>query len=139
MQGGKLAIRVKRVYDPAVRGDGRRILVDRLWPRGLSKATFRADAWLKEIAPSDALRRWFGHEPARWPEFVRRYHAELDARPQIWRPLLDVTRQGPVTLLFSARDPAHNNAVALRAYLLARAPRSRARRSRSRPRRGIRD
>ncbi len=136
MPRGKVVIHVKRVYDPAARTDGRRIFVDRLWPRGVSKATLRADAWLKEIAPSDRLRRWFGHDLARWPEFVRRYHAELNARPQVWRPLLDAARRGPVTLLFSARDTEHNNAVALRGYLLARAARRSAVPSRgARPRR----
>lgn len=135
----RLSIQLKRVYDPARPADGRRVLVDRLWPRGVSKATLRADAWPKEIAPRDALRRWFGHDPARWPEFIRRYRAELNARPQVWQPLLDAARRGPVTLLFSARDAGHNNAVALRAYLLAKARRSRMRANRPRPRRGIRD
>lgn len=119
----RLIIQVKRGYDPPRPADGRRILVDRLWPRGLSKATLRADAWLKEVAPSDALRRWFGHDPARWPEFVRRYHAELDARPQTWQPLREAARRGPITLLFSAHDAAHNNAVALRDYLVTKAAR----------------
>ncbi len=114
------AISLKRVYDPPSPADGKRFLVDRLWPRGVSAASLRIDGWLKEVAPSDALRRWFGHDPRRWEEFVRRYHAELDARPESWAPLLEAAREGPITLLFSARDAAHNNAVALRAYLLAR-------------------
>ncbi len=132
----RLTIQVKRVYDPAVRGDGQRILVDRLWPRGFTKAALRADAWLKEVAPSDALRRWSGHDPVKWPEFVRRYHAELDARPEVWQPLREAARRGPITLLFSARDTEHNNAVALRGYLLARtAGRSAAPSRGARPRR----
>jgi uncharacterized protein YeaO (DUF488 family) len=123
---------VKRVYDPATPMDGQRVLVDRLWPRGLSKTALRANAWLKEIAPSDTLRHWFAHDPAKWPEFVRRYHAELDACPQSWRPLLEAARRGPITLRFSARDAGHNNAVALRAFLLVRARTSYARTSRTR-------
>ncbi|GBD17493.1 hypothetical protein HRbin26_02417 [bacterium HR26] len=110
-------IRVKRVYEPPSAKDGRRYLVERLWPRGLRKDALPLDGWLREVAPSDALRRWFGHDPARWEEFRRRYAAELDARPDAWHPLLEAARQGPVTLLFSARDTEHNNAVALKAYL----------------------
>jgi uncharacterized protein YeaO (DUF488 family) len=113
-------IRVKRVYEPPSAEDGRRYLVERLWPRGLRKDALPLDGWLREVAPSDALRRWFGHDPARWEEFRRRYAAELDARPDTWRPLLEAARQGPVTLLFSARDTEHNNAVALKAYLEAK-------------------
>jgi uncharacterized protein YeaO (DUF488 family) len=125
------------VYDPPSPTDGKRFLVDRLWPRGVSASTLRIDGWLKDVAPSDALRRWFGHDPRRWDEFVRRYSAELDARPQAWAPLLQAAREGPVTLLFSARDTAHNNAVALRAYLLQRLAASRrpTPRGRSSPRR----
>ena len=110
-------IHVKRVYEPADPEDGTRFLVDRLWPRGLAKEALALDGWLKDLAPSDALRRWFGHDPARWEEFQRRYAAELDARPDAWRPILEAARQGRVTLLFSARDTQHNNAVALKAYL----------------------
>ncbi len=113
-------IRIKRVYEPPSAEDGRRYLVERLWPRGLRKDALPLDGWLREVAPSDALRRWFGHDPARWEEFQRRYAAELDARPDAWRPLLEAARQGPVTLLFSARDTEHNNAVALKAYLEAK-------------------
>lgn len=127
-------IGLKRVYDPPSLADGKRFLVDRLWPRGLSAAALRIDGWLKDVAPSDALRRWFGHDPRRWDEFVRRYHAELDARPEAWAPLASAAREGPITLLFSARDTEHNNAVALRAYLLGRltaGPRRRGRRGAS--------
>ncbi len=110
-------IKVKRAYEPAVRGDGKRFLVDRLWPRGVTKDALRGQAWLKDVAPSDALRRWFGHDPARWDEFQRRYFAELDAQPEAWWPLLEAARRGTITLLFGARDIEHNNAVALKAYL----------------------
>ena len=113
-------IRVKRVYAPPEPSDGTRVLVDRLWPRGLKKTDARIDLWLKEVAPSPELRRWFGHDPARWPEFVRRYHAELAARPEVVQKLLELAASGPLTLLYAARDEAHNNAVALKAYLKAR-------------------
>ncbi len=110
-------IQVKRVYDPYGQSDGSRFLVDRLWPRGVKKEALRLDGWLKDVAPSEALRRWFAHDPARWEEFQRRYRAELDARPETWQPLLEAARRGTVTLLYSARDAEHNNAVALKAYL----------------------
>jgi uncharacterized protein YeaO (DUF488 family) len=100
--------------------------VDRLWPRGLKRSAARLDAWCRDVAPSDELRLWFGHDPRRWPEFVRRYSAELDEKPETWRPILARTRAATVTLLFSARDAEHNNAVALGSYLeakLARRPR----------------
>jgi uncharacterized protein YeaO (DUF488 family) len=106
-------IRVKRIYEPASPHDGRRILVDRLWPRGVSKAEARIDDWLKEVAPSNQLRRWFGHDPAKWAEFERRYHGELAAKPETLAPLLDAARAGTVTLVYSARDTEHNQAVAL--------------------------
>ena len=107
---------VKRVYEAAEPGDGTRFLVERLWPRGMKKESLQMTAWLKEVAPSDALRRWFGHEPAKWDEFRRRYFAELDAKPETWRPILEALRQGNVTLLYSAHDVEHNNAVALQEY-----------------------
>ena len=110
-------IRAKRVYDPLEPGDGDRFLVDRLWPRGVKRESLRASAWLKDAAPSDELRRWFGHDPARWEEFRRRYFAELDGRPEAWQSILGAARKGTVTLLYSARDTAHNNAVALKEYL----------------------
>ncbi|MBP8302654.1 MAG: DUF488 domain-containing protein [Phycisphaerae bacterium] len=112
-----MVIRIKRVYEPAVAEDDRRFLVDRLWPRGMKKETLHLDAWLKAAAPSAALRRWFNHDPAKWPEFRRRYFAELDGHPDVAKTLLDATSQGPVTLLYSASDTVHNNAVALREYL----------------------
>lgn len=113
-------IKVKRVYASPAPDDGQRFLVDRLWPRGVKKEALQLDGWLKDVAPSDALRKWFGHDPAKWEEFQERYFAELEAKPEAWRPLLEAARQGTVTLLFSARDEAHNNAVALKAFLEAR-------------------
>jgi uncharacterized protein YeaO (DUF488 family) len=110
-------IRVKRVYEPPARSDGRRFLVDRLWPRGIAKAALATVVWLREVAPSHELRKWFHHEPERWAEFQRRYRAELAARPEAWRLLLEAARDGDVTLLFSARDLDRNNAVALQAFL----------------------
>jgi uncharacterized protein YeaO (DUF488 family) len=120
-------IQIKRTYEPAARGDGRRILVERLWPRGIAKEALVLDAWMKDVAPSTALRQWFGHRVERWEEFRRRYRAELDANPEAWQPILDAARRGRVTLLYSARDTAHNGAVVLREYL--------AERLRARPRR----
>lgn len=110
-------IRTKRIYDPPAPDDGTRFLVERLWPRGKTKEDVPIAAWLKEVAPSDALRRWFGHDPARWEEFQRRYFAELDEKPEAWQPILEAARRGNVTLLYSARDSEHNNAVALKLYL----------------------
>jgi len=109
-------ITIKRVYDRPEPTDGTRFLVERLWPRGMKKDTLRLDGWLKEVAPSDALRRWFGHDPAKWQEFQRRYFAELDSKPEAWQPILKAAQRGNVTLLYSARDTEHNNAVALKAY-----------------------
>ncbi|WP_199260976.1 DUF488 domain-containing protein [Paracoccus binzhouensis] len=111
------AISVRRAYDPAAPDEGRRVLVDRLWPRGLSREALGADLWLREIAPSDDLRHWFGHDPAKWDEFRRRYAAELDANPEPVRELRLLAKKGPVTLLYAAHDQQHNNAVALRDYL----------------------
>lgn len=126
-----IRIRVKRVYDPPAPEDGKRYLVDRLWPRGLNKASARLDGWFKEIAPSDALRRWFGHDRARWQEFQRRYFAELDERPGACRELLAEARQGSVTLLYAARDTEHNNAVALKLYLERQSAHNRPKRKRT--------
>lgn len=111
-------IKVKRVYDPPAPEDGLRILVDRLWPRGLSKEAARIDCWLKDAAPSAELRRWFGHDPARWDEFRRRYAAELRANPEALESLRAMLRgRGAATLLFAARDAERNNAVALKEML----------------------
>ncbi len=112
-----MPIRVKRVYEPADPVDGERYLVERLWPRGVRRDALQLTAWLRDVAPSDALRRWYGHDPARWPEFQRRYRAELLANPAAWQPLLEAARRGVVTLLFSARDTERNSAVVLRAFL----------------------
>ncbi len=110
-------INIKRAYTPPAADDGRRFLVDRLWPRGVSRAALRLEAWLKDVASSAALRRWFGHRPARWDEFCHRYFAELDGKPEAWRPIVEAARHGNVTLLYSARDTEHNNALALIRYL----------------------
>lgn len=110
-------IRVKRIYEPPLKSDGTRLLVERLWPRGLKKADARLDAWLREAAPSTALRQWFQHDPAKWAEFQRRYRKELDEHPDAWAPILEAAQKGPVTLLFSSRDTEHNNVIALKAYL----------------------
>lgn len=114
---GKAMIRIKRVYEPAARGDGARFLVDRLWPRAVKKEELRLAGWLKDVAPSGSLRKWFGHDPERWTEFQHRYRAELDNNPDGWRPLLEAARQGHITLVYGARDTAHNDAVVLQAYL----------------------
>jgi uncharacterized protein YeaO (DUF488 family) len=110
-------IQLARVYDSHNAGDAPRFLVERLWPRGIRRVDLQSADWLPDVGPSDALRRWFGHEPAKWQEFRRRYAAELDGRPEVWRPLLDAAIAGDVTLLYSSRDTEHNNAVALRDYL----------------------
>ena len=111
-------ILLARAYDDEI-PEGRRFLVDRVWPRGVSKDALHLDGWLRDAAPSTELRRWFGHDPARWEEFRRRYTAELDARPEAWAPLREAAREGDVVLLFGARDTEHNNAVALRDHLRA--------------------
>lgn len=113
-------LQIKRTYDPPARGDGRRILVERLWPRGMKKDALAVNAWMKEVAPSGELRQWFSHKVERWDEFRRRYWKELDAKPDAWRPILDAEKGGTVTLLYSARDVLHNSAVVLRDYLLER-------------------
>jgi uncharacterized protein YeaO (DUF488 family) len=116
-------VRLKRAYEPQAPSDGARILIDRLWPRGLAKAAAALDQWAKEIAPSTALRKWFGHDPERWQEFRRRYAAELRERPDVVRALREQAKRGPITLVYSARDEAHNDAVVLRDILLGRSPR----------------
>jgi len=117
-------ITLKRVYDPVSRADGTRLLVDRLWPRGLAKAKVHVDAWLKDVSPSSELRKWFGHDPDKWDEFRKRYRRELDSRPDAWQPIVSATRRGPVTLVYSSHETEHNNAVALRKYLEAKMHRS---------------
>jgi uncharacterized protein YeaO (DUF488 family) len=115
-----LRIKVKRVYETPVPSDHACFLVDRLWPRGLRKEALQGALWVKEVAPSDALRRWYGHDPRKWKEFRRRYCAELDGKQEAWEPILKAARRGGVVLLYSARDAKHNNAVALREYLAAK-------------------
>jgi uncharacterized protein YeaO (DUF488 family) len=110
-------IRLKRAYESPEAGDGQRFLVDRIWPRGVKRENLKLDGWLKDIAPSDELRRWFGHAEERWPEFERRYRAELESQPESWQPLLEAARAGDVTLVYGARDERHNNAVVLKVYL----------------------
>lgn len=110
-------IRIKRVYEPPSPRDGARFLVDRVWARGRTREALKIDGWAKDAAPSTALRRWFGHDPRKWDEFRRRYFAELDSKPEAWRPLVEAARRRTVTLLYGARDEAHNNAVALKDYL----------------------
>lgn len=112
-----MRIAIKRVYEKASKADGQRILIDHIWPRGVSKANAALDAWLKALAPSGALRTWFNHDPARWVEFQHRYARELDANPDALAELRDYTKAGPVTLIYAARDERHNNAVALKQYL----------------------
>ena len=112
-------IKAKRVYEPASSHDGFRVLVDRVWPRGLKKEQVHADLWLKEAAPSTDLRKWFGHDPTKWKEFKSRYFSELDANPEVVKALLDEVTKQQMTLLFSAHDTEHNQAVALKEYLLS--------------------
>ncbi len=111
---------LKRAYESASRQDGKRFLVERLWPRGVRKDALKLEAWLKDAAPSAELRRWFGHDPEKWDEFQRRYARELDCRPAAWEAILNAARHGRVTLVYSSRDTAHNNAVALARYLQGR-------------------
>lgn len=110
-------VKLKRAYDPPDPDDGYRILVDRLWPRGVAKASARIDLWLQEIAPSAALRKWFDHDPSRWPDFRTRYFQELDKNHETLEKLVDPLHRGPVTLVYGAKDQEHNNAVALQEYL----------------------
>ena len=117
-------VKLKRAYDTAARSDGHRILVDRIWPRGVAREALRIADWVKDAAPSAGLRKWFGHEPARWPEFKRRYFQELDRHPEALMPLVEKSRTGTVTLVFAAKDAEHNNAVALKEYLERRTPRA---------------
>ena len=112
-----MTIGLKRVYDRPAESDGRRILVDRLWPRGIAKDDLQIDAWLKDLAPSTQLRKWFAHDPAKWDEFRKRYARELEQRSEALEELVEKARAGHVTLVFSAKDTEHNNAVALKDYL----------------------
>ncbi len=109
-----MSIRLKRAFEPAAPDDGLRVLVERLWPRGLSKERAAVDLWLKDVAPSPELRRWYGHEPAKWPEFRRRYRDELQDRDEELAELRRLVRNGPVTFVFGSRDTERNSAVVLR-------------------------
>jgi uncharacterized protein YeaO (DUF488 family) len=113
-------IKLKRAYEPPAADDGTRILIDRLWPRGVRKADAAVDEWMKDIAPSTALRKWFGHDPDRWPEFRRRYRSEIQEHRDLLDRLRTLAHHGPITLVFSAHDEAHNDAVVLRDLLLDR-------------------
>lgn len=116
-----MTIRIERAYAEAHGTRGKRYLVDSLWPRGVKREALHLDDWLRQVAPSDRLRRWFGHDPGRWAEFEQRYFAELDAKRDALAPLLEAARRGDLTLVFGARDEEHNNAAALRDYLTRRA------------------
>jgi len=111
---------LKRVYDPTDSSDGRRFLVERLWPRGMKKESLAMEGWLKDVAPGAELRKWFGHDPARWDEFQQRYAAELENNPAALLPLLEAARQGTVTLLYSSHDQQHNSARVLKGFLTKR-------------------
>jgi uncharacterized protein YeaO (DUF488 family) len=113
-------VKLKRAYERAAPGDGVRILIDRLWPRGVKKADAAIDQWVKDIAPSTALRKWFGHDPARWQEFRRRYAVEVHDHPEQLNSLRDQAKQGQITLVYSAHDEIHSDAVVLRRLLLGR-------------------
>lgn len=110
-------IKCKRAYDDASPDDGTRVLVDRLWPRGVSTEDAALDDWLKEVAPSDELRKWFDHDPKKWDEFCRRYHRELDENEELVDRIRQEAEDGTLTLVYAAKDREHNNAVALKHYL----------------------
>jgi uncharacterized protein YeaO (DUF488 family) len=111
-------VRIKRAYGPPSRSDGTRVLVDRLWPRGVKKTEAKIDEWMKEIAPTTELRKWFSHDPARWHEFRRRYTAEVRQHPEELNRLRILARQGPLTLVYAPHDEAHNDAVVLKKLLI---------------------
>jgi len=115
-----MKIKIKRMHDPVETDDGFRVLVDKIWPRGVTKAQAHINLWLREIAPSSDLRRWFSHDPAKWEEFKKRYFEELEEKPEVVSRLLKIIAEGPVTLLYSAREREYNQAVALKEYLLER-------------------
>ena len=115
-------ITIKRVYDPISRTDGTRLLIERLWPRGIKKTSLEINGWLKDVAPSAELRKWFSHDPAKWNEFRNRYFTELEANPDAWHPIIEAARRGTVTLIYSSHDTEHNNAVALEEFLKRHLP-----------------
>ncbi len=110
-------IKIKRVYSSPSEEDGERILVDRLWPRGIKKEDIHMKAWLKDVAPSTDLRKWFHHDPSKWEEFKKKYYEQLDHNPSAWEPILDAARKHTITLLYAAKDTEHNEAQALAEYL----------------------
>jgi uncharacterized protein YeaO (DUF488 family) len=114
-------IQLKRAYEKPGKQDGTRFLVERLWPRGVTKSSLPIAAWLKDAAPSTELRKWFSHDPAKWKAFRERYFAELESRPEAWYPLVEAARKGAVTLIYSSHDAEHNNAVALKEFVEAKA------------------
>jgi len=113
-------IQLKRAYDPASSTDGTRLLIERLWPRGAKRASLKIKSWLKDVAPSTELRKWFSHDPAKWNKFRSRYFDELKANPDAWRPIMNAQCHGNVTLIYSSHDMEHNNAVALQEFLKRR-------------------
>lgn len=110
-------LKIKRVYEDPTRADGTRFLVERLWPRGFKKEEFKMKAWLKDVAPSPGLRKWYSHDVTKWEEFQKRYRKELQENPNAWQPILDAAQNGNVTLLYSARDVEHNSALVLKEFL----------------------
>jgi uncharacterized protein YeaO (DUF488 family) len=116
-----MEIRIKRAYEVPEQSDGRRILVDRLWPRGISKEKAKIDLWAKELSPSNELRRWYGHESGKWLAFKTKYFAELDANPEKMEELIDYVQSGTVTFVYSSKEEFLNNAIALKEYIEARA------------------
>jgi uncharacterized protein YeaO (DUF488 family) len=114
---GTLAVQIKRAYDPPAPGDGGRVLVDRVWPRGVTKDAIKIDAWLRDLGPSSEIRKWFGHDPARWEEFRRRYLRELQGKKPLLRELVRHARRGKLTLVYGARDTLHNQAVVIKEFL----------------------
>lgn len=113
-------VTLKRIYDKPESTDGKRFLIERLWPRGIKKTALKFDAWIKDAGPSTELRKWFSHDPQKWIEFRRRYFAELNARPKVLESITKAAAEGNVTLLYSSHDTEHNNAVALKEYLEGR-------------------
>ncbi|KAF3362783.1 putative protein YeaO [Chlamydiales bacterium STE3] len=113
-----MKIKIKRAYDPASEEDGIRILVDRLWPRGVKKTKLKLNVWLKDVAPSTALRKWFSHDPAKWVEFQQRYALELEENPKSWEPIMKALEHASITLIYGAHDSEHNHALCLKNYLV---------------------
>jgi uncharacterized protein YeaO (DUF488 family) len=114
-------VKLKRAYEPVSSTDGIRLLVERLWPRGLSTENLKLDGWIREVGPTTQLRKWFGHDPGKWSRFRTRYFRELDTRPESWQPIASLAKRRTVTLVYSSHDSEHNNAVALRDYLRLKA------------------